>query len=134
MLYSFKGNVVDVAKELISSEQSTRGFVFGDGATPPTIDDLTLSGSYITGIQIKQNSVEADFTTNMKMRQFLTIKNASESTITIREVGRVAYGDVNSSSSNYNYYSFLLERSVLDTPLTLAPDESALITLEVAVV
>lgn len=91
----------------------SEGAVFGDGDTPPALEDYKLSGNVITGISatVVVNSVyEAN---GMTTTATYTVTNNKSASVTIREIGVCT----NTSSTNY----VLVERTVLDTPITIEP-------------
>lgn len=133
IFYTFRAgqtNVVNVALPTTTSQYY--GYIFGTGNTPASIDDVNIAGDVIPGLSIVQNTTSQNANTSEYV-QVLTIQNTTDSTVTIKEVGRVAHGDTTSASNTYSYYSYLLERVVLDAPLTLAPDERGVITLTIEV-
>lgn len=90
---------------------------FGNGTTPPTVDDYTLAGPTVyTQITLNSSSVSSsvngiDLTVN--------ITNSGESNITISEIGFVQC---------CNYGAVMLTRDVID-PVTLAPGEGRTFSL-----
>jgi hypothetical protein len=90
------------------------GVIFGNGTTPPSVDDWGLSGDMVlsgftwsaaTSYQFDDNGVE--------YTGVYTITNTTTNTdITIGEAGLFTL-------SNYGGAHILLERTVLDTPVTI---------------
>lgn len=119
------GNIKDIIISPTSSGLS-RAFAFGTGNTAPRFDDYTMAGDLITTLVIDANKASETIDGNKtKYVQNLTVRNTGTNTVTIKEVGRV-YG---ATYTNYKYV--LLDRVVLDAPLTLAPEESGVIRLTV---
>ena len=103
---------------LVKTYNGYGGVRLGTGDTPATVDDYKLSGTLITGYsftaEVKtQNSAEGD-----KITATYTITNTSSSEITIKEVGIVAKM-ANTTSAAQIQHMGLLERTVLDTPVTI---------------
>lgn len=98
-----------------SYASATGGIVFGDGSAPVTPDDYTLSGNIISGITASC-TVSNELVDNVSTtKSIITITNGNDSDITISEVGLMA----KTSLSDNAKYSFLTERTVLDTPVTI---------------
>lgn len=88
------------------------GVVFGTGDTAPTFDDYKLSGSIVTAINAGA-SVETTFDDDgCTFVGTYNISNTGSEEITIKEVGLIL-------RSAYNNSAILVERTVLDTPLTI---------------
>lgn len=101
---------------LRTSYSSSGGVILGTGNTPPTIDDCKLSGELVTGyifsVTVQTNIDNYGSTTTA----LYTITNTSSKTITICEIGLMA---ILSSSGSSAQAQALLERTVLDVPLTI---------------
>lgn len=96
---------------------SLSGIILGTGDTPPTVDDHRLAGDIITTIA---SSVAVSFEMEEGgtiLTSLCTITNSGSDPITIREVGLFGKG----KSSNYDSDAVLVERTVLDSPLTIEP-------------
>jgi len=102
-----------------SYSKTPPGVVFGTGNTPPTVDDYTLSGSFISGLSTSNVTVAETTSKNddgsMVFTYVYTINNSTGADITIGEIGIQTYAN----SSSY-YINVLVERTVLDTPVTIA--------------
>lgn len=86
------------------------GTVFGDGDTPVKSDDYCLSGNVITGITgsaVRANEDDEDSST---VSVVYTIANNNTDEVVIKEVAVCI---------NYQGYNFLMERTVLDSPITI---------------
>lgn len=105
------------------------GLYFGTGTTPAQKTDYILESIITSGLSITNGSrVEKSYGNGVYSYECSCIlRNSSENEITITEIG--AYGRVayNSTTS----YLALMERTVLTTPLTIAPGESKLLTYKV---
>lgn len=101
----------------ITEATSLSGILLGTGDTPPTLDDNCLAGDIITTIA---TSVAVSFEMEedgVSLTSLCTITNSSSESITIREVG--LFGKA--KASNYGSDAVLVERTVLDAPLTIEP-------------
>ncbi len=124
--------IIEVADGTTMTGDSTEAaFAFGTGSLPPSYDDYCLSGDYVPGITIIKNRPMHDCKSPSSccFKNELTIRNDGSDTVIIKEVGRVMSSYLTSSSSSDS--TILLDRVVLDSPLTLAPGESGVITLTV---
>ena len=102
------------------------GTFFGTGTTPPTIDDYKLSGNLITTISSSVSFSAVNEDGGNKLEAVYTLTNTGSSPITIGEVGLFA-GD-----NQYN--KVLVERTVLDEPITLPPDGVGQVTYTIRMV
>lgn len=109
----------------------TPGIVAGSGVTPPTEDDYNIE----TPISLNYTSVPVEalsLDNNGNPLVTLTIQatNNSNTTITISELGYfvgVGCNDTSGAASS-TVRSILIDRTVLDTPVTIPADGSATIT------
>lgn len=99
------------------------GVIFGNGTTAPTVDDYKLSGDAVTGL----SSSNVTYTTSSEsvngtkqLTVVYTISNTTGAAITIGEIGLLQYvGTAASSSGSSTYRSVLIERTVLEEPVTI---------------
>lgn len=108
-----------------STSYSNRSLVVGSGSTPASVDDYTLESMITTSVSASGFSKSIDNDGNFVI--IATVKNGSSSTITINEIG-IPSTCYNGSSSSV---VCLVERTVLDEPITLAADESCFISYKV---
>lgn len=101
---------------------STIGQVFGTGTTPPTVDDYCVSGSEITNLTFTKTVTYGAGTVTCTY----VITNGNSDPVTIGEVALFTPGSFTlyynySSGSNKTtfYKTVMLERTVLDTPVTI---------------
>lgn len=100
-----------------------RGIAFGSGTTPPQKTDYKLENYITTGLTYSGNNTnETDGVVNWVQ----TVQNTSTAQITITEVGLFSRYENSSSSS-----TFLLTRTVLDTPVVLQPNEVKTFTITI---
>lgn len=94
---------------------SFSGIIIGKGTTPPTLDDYYLESQITSGVTAS-NSRGID--ENGNPYTLITLTNASNKAITVGEVGIIAntyYG-----TNGYTCYT-LLDRTVLESPITIEP-------------
>lgn len=99
-----------------------RGIAFGSGTTPPQKTDYKLENYITTGLTYSgDNTNQTDGVVNWVQ----TVQNTSTAQITITEVGlfsKYEEGDCG---------TFLLTRTVLDTPVVLQPNEVKTFTITI---
>ena len=103
------------------------GIFFGTGTTLPTREDYTLESPITNGTLSSScggvlKGLDAD-----QARLYATheVKNSGSTDVTITEVG--VFGCASDTSTNV----FLLDRTVLDTPITIPAGQSKSITVAV---
>lgn len=120
-------NGIEMATALGTPRTSySEGTVFGNGDTPPALEDYKLSGNVITGISATAvvNCVyEANGITTTAT---YTITNNNSESVTIKEIGVCT----NTSSTNY----VLVERTVLESPVTIEPGGVGQVTYTIKMV
>lgn len=97
----------------------------GTGTTEPTEDDYKLE-NYATGLT-RDSVVTAIGSNDSKKIYTATFSNTTDADITVTEIGFFTNCYYRSGSDNDN---FLLDRIVLDTPITIPAGESKAITYE----
>lgn len=120
--------------------KTSYGVAFGSDSTAPTENDYTL-GSQITGISAPAPTIETVIdTTNWRYiaRLDYAVSNNTGTTITIAELGlfEVFYvattRGATPSASSSNRHSFMIDRTVLDTPITIPNGSAAVVRYEFA--
>jgi hypothetical protein len=101
----------------------------GSGNATPTENDFRLNSIILDGeITISSQTTVYDEDSNAGKRLVVTFTNTTENSITIREIGlyvqAIPYGGTSHYNDNRN---FLFDRTLLDTPVTVGPNESATI-------
>lgn len=91
------------------------GVIIGTGDTPPTIDDYCLSGDIITDFSYSATATQTIDDNQASIRVLYTITNSGSDAFTIREIA-LKCGNTNGTSGQC-----LVERTVLDTPVTIEP-------------
>lgn len=116
------------------------GIALGSGDTAPTENDYTLANQ-ITGFTMATPTITTFFdTTNFKYvaRLDMSVSNNTGSPITIKEVGYFVRFNTNgtrganATASNAARHSFMIDRSVLETPLTIANGAAAVVRYDFA--
>ena len=102
-------------KHIRTSLSGKPGVILGNGDTAPTSDDYKLAGEIITGFTYSGTLQQVVSDTAVTAKAIYTITNTSDTEITIKEIGLIGHA-INGSSAQYK---FLLERTVLDTPVTI---------------
>lgn len=103
------------------------GVVFGTENTAPTIDDYQMAGEHFvdyTESHTYENTLDGT-TRTLSCRYTLT--NTSTESVTIGEVGLSIYAH-RKASSHYYYTGFLIERTALDSPVTIPAGGVGIIT------
>lgn len=101
-----------------------RGIAFGSGTTPPQKTDYKLENHITTGLTYSGNNTDE---TNGVVHWVQTVQNTSTAQITITEVGLFT----KDSSYPTQCSTYLLTRTVLDTPVVLQPDEVKTFTITI---
>lgn len=109
------------------SEQFFVGVVFGTGNTEPTIDDYQMAGEHFVDYTESHSFENTIVGTTRTLSCRYTLTNASTESVTIGEIG-LSGNAYRKSSSWYYYTGFLLERTVLDSPITIPAGGVGVIT------
>ena len=98
------------------------GVIFGDGTTPPTVDDFHLSGANIipgsayTMTTVRSATINDDG--SITRTALYTITNGSADDFTISEIG--VYQSVPCTGANGHEENYvLMDRTLLDEPVTI---------------
>lgn len=116
---------------------SSSGVKFGSGNSEESEDSYTLDNVISSGLSVAaepaNNTVNFAYDSeNNAIEEYVlyTITNTSSENITIAEIGAFQEtrtgSDIGESPSSF-YTSFLIDRCVLDSPLVLAPNDSAVV-------
>lgn len=100
-----------------------RGIAFGSGTTPPQKTDYKLENYITTGLTYSGNNTDE---TDGIVKWVQTVQNTSTAQITITEVGLFTKYD-----TSIDFNTFLLTRTVLDTPVVLQPNEVKTFTITI---
>lgn len=96
------------------ASQSTWAFIFGDGTTPPTIEDYKLSGNLVEPSTVAGTGSASNGSNGITWQ--MTVINNTGSSITIGEIGLC--------SQISSYGCVMLTRDVLPQPVVLEPGAS----------
>lgn len=109
---------------------TTTGIWFGSGNTPATENDYQLASRITSGLTVT-NAVSGgvDASGNPYTTNVFTIRNTSNSTITIAEIGNVQRFSAATSAGGTSGSNtpFLIDRTVLSSPVVIAAGETAVI-------
>ena len=97
---------------------SKGGVVLGSGTTSPTIDDYTLSGEVFHKFNFTADVTKECDEDGVTFTAIYTITNTGDSDFTIGEIGLITTLTGSTGSGDESYRG-LLERTVLDTPVTI---------------
>jgi hypothetical protein len=103
--------------------------MLGTGTTAPTADDYRLESPITTNLSCDSVSVSR---TSLIKTYTATFTNSGSSDITVTEVGFMIYIFYNYSSTTENSDHFLMDRTVLETPITIPAGESRTVTYELS--
>lgn len=117
--------------ETFSTSPTTAGIVLGRGTTEPKVTDNTLEDMITSGINVTvtSKSVGIEGVDTPYVRYNLTVTNQTGSTLTIAEAGyqqTISVG-IGPGSTSATTAVFLLDRTLLDEPLTLANGDAGVI-------
>ena len=108
------------------------GISIGTGTTPASEDDFQLEATITSGVNVVLTSTEygAESPWYPYIKYDLTVTNTSANPLVVTEIGYKQ----NLSTSRYlgstarENKAFLLDRCVLDTPVTIAPGDAGIVT------
>lgn len=101
-----------------------RGIAFGSGTTSPQKTDYKLENHITTGLTYSGNNTNL---TDGIANWVQTVQNTSTAQITITEVG--LFSKNAHSGTDQGYTTYLLTRTVLDTPVVLQPNDVKTFTI-----
>jgi len=123
-----------VSGVLLSKTSTSSSFVVGSGNTAPSADDYRLDNMITSGISASSSTIACSrsFSNNVYTVTWnIPITNTSNEDITIKEIGLAgpAYSStVINASTSTAVRPVLLDRTLLSTPITIPPSETATIT------
>lgn len=109
--------VSSITSSTASSNSAVTGVVFGDGIAPASPTDYKMAGDLMSSgsVSVAQTNNIADDRSYMELTNVYTITNTMDKDFTISEVGIVSgFGN-----NSINYHTILLERTLLDEPITI---------------
>lgn len=95
------------------------GVYFSSGTTQPTINDYTPSGEIFTTYEATYTQTFSYDEDGCERVMNYTLTNTGTEDFTIGEVGLLTYAYQKYSGTRYYYYHILIERTVLETPITI---------------
>lgn len=116
---SFFGATCRFSRHMTSISTSSSGIALGSGSTPATENDYTIESiisnltAVLSVINVYQNA-NGDYCFDL----VYNVTNSTDGDITVREACLFAGGTAN-NITNKMYGTFLLDRTVLDTPLVV---------------
>lgn len=138
--YSVIGYAIINSEMVLSGTNASIGVAFGADNTTPTENDYTI-GDHITGLTAPTPTIETLYDTvnhrYVAMLQY-TLRNDTGTDVTIREVGLFGKfgsaeerGNVPSSTAS-SRYSFMIDRTVFPSPVTIPNGEARVVRYEFA--
>lgn len=121
-----------------NSSNRIYGVWFGSGTTAPTKDDYKLEAPITSGLGINNNTIRP-LVNNLEpgvyeISSSYQVTNQTEEAITISEIGVWSYLTTESSSSSTrNCFPVLMERTVLDEPITIEPGMTKVVTYKLTI-
>lgn len=112
---------------LITTKSDNVGYMFGDNATPASMDDYTVVGNIVTGITVSKTVTGSADDSGVSLTTIFTIANENDTDITIAEVCLFNKCDI----ANASQVCCCIDRTVLDSPITIMPDHAGQITYTV---
>lgn len=105
------------------------GVIFGSGTASPTVDDYTMAGELFATGSVSANVERSFDDEGAYWTATYTITNTGDEDFTVGEIGLYA----NSNSTNVKG-PFLIERTVLETPITIPAGGVGLVTYNIRLV
>lgn len=114
----------------LSLSATSAGIVLGTGGTPATEDDYVMEAAITSGISAVITSISGVSGGAPYIEYNLVITNTGSSAVSIREIGynqNLPATPDNGSSSGIGNRVYLLDRTVLITPVTIPAGETGVI-------
>lgn len=108
---------------------ATGAMMIGSGTTPATEDDYALENAITSGFSTSGQAYVSVLEGGAEVVYKLVLKNTSASAFTVSEIGYLGRGYVSTSSSGAK--SVMVDRTVLDAPVTIPAGESRTISYTV---
>lgn len=106
-----------------AADPNSEGVSFGTGTTPPTVNDYSLEATISSGLTVATPSVTTVTQTDSYLEATVTFGVLASVETTITEIGYKMVCSVPSGSD-----AFLVDRTVLDEPITIPAGQSKQIT------
>ena len=120
---------------MTSAPTSSGGVMVGTGKTPATADDYVLESPVTSGITVNNQSATSYSLDDSGVHLSATygIRNTGSDPLEISEIGCFGYLTAIKTGNSTNVTaSFLIERTVLETPVVIPPNESRQITYTIS--
>lgn len=121
---------VDASPRLNVTDRNNAGIIVGTDGTAPTIRDIRLGSMITSGVSMSLASTKhgCDTPGIPYVEYKISVTNTGNDPITIREIGYRQSINYENSSSSYSYSRLvLLDRTVLEEPLTIQAGDSGII-------
>lgn len=123
-------SIVNSLGTINTSSTNGRGFIIlGTGTTAPTADDYCLESQITENLSCDSVSVSRATTTKTYTATF---SNSGTSDMVVTEIGYVSRITHNYNFGDYYWDDFLMDRTVLETPITIPAGESRTVTYELS--
>ena len=103
------------------------GVIFGTGNTEPTIDDYQMAGEHFVDYTESHSFKNTIDGTTRTLSCRYTLTNTSTESVTIGEIG-LSGNAYRKNGAWYYYTGFLIERTALDSPVTIPAGGVGVIT------
>lgn len=123
------GNLISTLNCVLNTNP---GIHLGSGTVTPTENDYILTSQITSGISVIVSGIArgVDSSNRLYMELVLNVTNTSSSNITVSEVGLVS-GNIqcctSASATATQANNILLDHTLLDSPVTIAPSDTAAI-------
>lgn len=111
--------------------KSMTGVRFGSDDTPPTVNDYKLGSQITSGLSFT-NPAQITYTLSNTYSEYAAtygVTNTSEGTIVVKEIGLFSQPSTTSlEGTQIGYIAALVDRTVLDQPITIPAGQSKQIT------
>lgn len=123
-------STVNSLSTLNTTPTNGRGYIIlGNGTTEPTPEDYRLESQITENLSCDNVSVSRN---TMIKTYTATFSNSGTSPMTVTEIGYVSRFACVYNTVDYIYDNFLMDRTVLDTPITIPAGESRTVTYELS--
>ena len=124
---------IDYPYSVSNGASMGNGVRLGTNGTAPTVNDYALGSAITSGISIANQATpytQKDANGDLTLEYIFTVTNTDNSAITIREIGyyQNVYTSANpGETGNSASYQVMIDRTLLDSPITIQPNEYAVI-------
>lgn len=123
-------STVNSLSTLNTTPTNGRGYIIlGNGTTEPTPEDYRLESQITENLSCDNVSVSRN---TMIKTYTATFSNSGTSPMTVTEIGYVSRFAWGYNAGEYSFDNFLMDRTVLETPITIPAGESRTVTYELS--